>query len=168
MVNAIQKKQLKIFLEGVSVMSIAVCLDNKPMSSVVLFTVDNDLSFYFLTKRNTYKAKALRSNPQISISIWVQNNKLIQASGEVMEISGDAEFDKYYKKLSSISDRMQNAYWPFTAVKGEESVVYKVFTKWLRVMDLSSDGKDNPFYTVELEKSMGGSSFRSSQFYFIA
>jgi len=143
------KSDIKKFLERISVMSIALCLKKRPISSVVLFTVDNDLSFYFITKKNTYKAKAIDENPQMSLCVWKQNDKLIQASGNIIELAGDDDFDKYYKRLQTINKELGNIYWPYLATKGSEAIVYKLLTKWLRVMDLTYKGSDSPFYNME-------------------
>jgi nitroimidazol reductase NimA-like FMN-containing flavoprotein (pyridoxamine 5'-phosphate oxidase superfamily) len=144
------KDKIKDFLNRVSVMSIAVNLESKPISSVVFFTVDDDLSFYFLTKRNTYKARALNSNHKISLSIWEPNELLVQASGRAVDNTNDKEYKKYFDKLKNINKKLNYEYWPLTAVEGEEYVVYKILVDWVRIMDLSGKKHPDSYHTLKL------------------
>lgn len=51
------------------------------MSSVLLYYVDNDFNFYFGTKERTYKARALKRVPKISLSVWEHKKMLVQDDG---------------------------------------------------------------------------------------
>ncbi|MFC1653484.1 pyridoxamine 5'-phosphate oxidase family protein [Patescibacteria group bacterium] len=133
-------RNLKDYIESVKVMSVAVTDEDKPVSSVVLFMLDNDLCFYFLTKRITRKAIALGKNPKISISLWRKNELLINAFGEAREIPNITENSDYFDKFRKLSQEYGNDYWPLEGVDGSEYVLYKMMTQWMKVVDLSSSG----------------------------
>jgi len=104
MPNKFSKENILNFLKNVSVMSIAVNLNGKPISSVVTFAVDQDFSFYFVTKRETFKSRALQKDPRISLSVWEHNKMLIQAYGTVREITDRKEGENIVKTvLQSVS-----------------------------------------------------------------
>jgi nitroimidazol reductase NimA-like FMN-containing flavoprotein (pyridoxamine 5'-phosphate oxidase superfamily) len=138
MSTEISKQAVISFLKHVPVMSIAVNLDEKPVSSVVAFAVDNDLSFYFVTKRNTYKSQALKQNNNISLSVWELNNMLVQAAGQVREIADQEELENTKKRVIESLAEYKNFWWPINAIQGGEFVAYKVQTDWLRVLDLDN------------------------------
>ncbi len=140
------------FLREVSVMSIAVNLNDKPISSVVAFYVDNDFSFYFATKRNTYKDQALRRNLKISLSVWEHNRMHIQASGDAREIADQQELDDTVKLIKKSISHLKNFWWPIQAIKAGDYVAYKIHIEWLRVLDLSNstvEGQER-FYQINL------------------
>ncbi len=137
MASKFTKDDILTFLRQVPIMSIAVNLADKPISSVVAFAVDQDFSFYFVTKRNTYKAQALQQNPQISISVWEHNKILVQACGIAREIEDQRELDSVRATVVKSISHIKNFWWPILDIQGEH-VSYKIQTEWLRVLDLSN------------------------------
>lgn len=74
------KQDVISFLRSVSIMSVAINYQ-RPVSSILLFAVDDEMNFYFATHKNSIKARALEINPEISMSVWEYDKMLVQASG---------------------------------------------------------------------------------------
>ena len=156
MFTKISKEDILLFLRSVAIMSIAAVDEDKPISSVVVFVVDNDLSFYFFTKKETYKAKALLKNPKISLSVWENNRMLVQASGNTREVESGSEFNEVLGRIKKAPEHLKNFWWPILSINKGEFIVFKVSTEWLRVLDLTGKNikeEGDPFYTIDLSSN---------------
>lgn len=133
------KQEVLEFLKRNFVMNIAVSIDNKPSSSVLLYYVDDNFNFFFTTHADSFKAKILKSNPKISMSIWEHNQMLVQADGEVTEITEEEQKLKVIDKLAE-SASMKKDFWPpLLRIRGENYVVFKIIPNWLRKLDLTNN-----------------------------
>lgn len=153
MFENISKKQILEFLKSVAIMSIAAVGEHGPVSSVVVFAVDNDLSFYFLTKRETYKAKALLKNPKISLCVWEHRKMLVQASGSVIEVESGDEFNKIHEQIDKASHVIKNFWWPILNINKGEYVIFKIHPEWIRALDLTGKNikeEGDPFFTIQV------------------
>lgn len=132
------KKEVLSFLRSHPIMSIAVIGKNKkPISSIVLFTVDNDLTFYFATGSKSYKAKALIANPEISFSVWDFDSLLIQADGRATVLNKESSIDIALDKLTDSTSKLQEFWPPLLGIWKNDYLVFKVKLNWLRVLDHS-------------------------------
>lgn len=131
------KQDIVDFLRSVSVMSIALTLDNKPVSSVVIFHIDDSMDFYWTARRDSFKAKAVLSNPIISLSVWEHGRMLVQAKGEVIEITDLKEIDGVIDKLAGVVASIDNFWPPILSIEGGEYAIFKIRTNWIRALDLS-------------------------------
>ncbi len=131
------KEEIINFLRSVSVMSIALTMDGNPVSSVVLFHVDDSLDFYWVTRRDSYKAKAALTNPVISLSVWEHHKMLVQAKGDVFEIVDAHDIDDIIGRLASLTASIKDFWPPIVSIEGGEYVVFKIRTHWIRALDLS-------------------------------
>lgn len=148
------KKEVLSFLHRNFIMSIAVSKDNKPAASILLYHVDDDFTFYFATHTDSYKAKILKVNPQISIAIWEHNDMLIQADGEAMEVTNPAKKIEIIDKLAYSSGKGPDFWPPLLRIKGKDYIVFKIKLSWMRMLDLKQDTMtqiDSPFYEIELK-----------------
>lgn len=132
------KEEVLEFLKRNPIMSAAMCGEQRPVSTVLLFAVDNDFTIYFATKVGTYKDKALNINPMMSISIWKNGEMEVQMSGKSEKVTDLNQIDSQLDKLAS-SVEMVDSFWaPILKLNGEY-VCYKMKPDWVRVLDLSSD-----------------------------
>lgn len=145
------KAEVVKFVRSVSIMSIAVNYKT-PISSIVLFAVDDNLNFFFATRRDTAKAKALSLSSEISMSIWEFDKSLVQGTGRALELSGQEASDA----LDMIVNATENVkeFWPpILQIEGDDYVVYKIVPVWLRILDISKDTihvKEQMFQEIEL------------------
>jgi pyridoxamine 5'-phosphate oxidase len=78
------KKKVLDYLLGQSLMVLATASpDGKPYATTMLFTVDDDFNFYFISREETRKARNLEDNPRASLSIGFSEPMNVQAEGKV-------------------------------------------------------------------------------------
>lgn len=143
------------FLQDNFVMSVAVCEDNKPTSSVLVYYVDKSLNFYFVTHAESYKAKKLLKNPHISLSIWKQNFMLVQADGDVSEITDPITRIDIIGKIADAAVKDPTFLPPLLKIEGESYIVFRVKPTWIRKFDLTHDTdkktkKESPFAQLKV------------------
>jgi|GEM_PF-1293488 uncharacterized pyridoxamine 5'-phosphate oxidase family protein len=148
-------KEILNFLKKTSLMSAAfVRDDDKPLSTILLFAIDDDFTLYFATLKESYKAKALEENNNISISVWSQKEMLVQANG-IVEQETDAErAEIIVDKLADSAVELDDFWPPVLQIKGHEYAVYKVKFNWLHALDLTSTNlveKNSLFTEVDLK-----------------
>jgi nitroimidazol reductase NimA-like FMN-containing flavoprotein (pyridoxamine 5'-phosphate oxidase superfamily) len=147
------KTEILDFLRSQYIMSVAVCEDNKPSSSILLYYIDDELNIYFATHADSIKAKKLKINPLISLSVWEHKKMLIQADGEVSEVVEEDAKLNIIDKLAESSSKGDNFWPPLLRIKGGEYTVFKIKPIWLRRLDLKTDTMtqtDSPFSEIKL------------------
>lgn len=124
-------------LRRVCVMSVALCDGEKPLVSTLLFSVDDDFNFTFVTKENTRKMRAIQSNPSISLAVWDADTMLVEASGEATRLTSESNLDEALEQIAS-SAAARNNFWPpiLQYGKGEHYAVFSIKVNWMRVLDL--------------------------------
>lgn len=154
MIKNYSKTEVLGFLKSVSIMSVAINYQDKPISSVLLFHVDDDLNFYFVTHQSSYKAKALMTKPLISLSVWAHHKMLVQADGQAEIITDRETAAIALDKIMSAIDNIKGFWPPVLRTGGKDYVVFKITTSWVRVLDLTNDtisAEEMPF--TEIKKS---------------
>jgi nitroimidazol reductase NimA-like FMN-containing flavoprotein (pyridoxamine 5'-phosphate oxidase superfamily) len=64
-----------------------VSADGRPWSSPIYFVVDDNLHFYFVTRRETLKYKNLKQNQSAALSITDQDMQItVQVLGKISEV----------------------------------------------------------------------------------
>lgn len=142
------------FLKKEAIMTIAVADGDKPQSSVVLYTINDDFTMYFAVHTSSYKAQTLLKNPKISLSVWDHNEMLVQADGTVTVIEGKELQDMIFTRLASQISRAGEDFWPpvFRVSHDETYTVFEVKPHWLRSLDLTKPNlteEKPPFYEVD-------------------
>lgn len=142
------------FLKSVSIMSVAINYET-PISTVLLFAVDGDFTFYFATQKNSFKQKALEINNKISLSVWEHGKMLVQASGKAELVEDEKESTDALNKIVNALDNIHDFWPPVLRFHGDEYAIYKIDTNWLRVLDLSEKtiyAEDSPFFEIKNTK----------------
>lgn len=133
------KKDIFNFLKKTSLMSVALCQkDNKPLSTILLFALDDDFTLYFATLSSSYKAKAIENNKNISFSVWQPEEILVQANGVIDQVTDLKIAEEVVDKIASAAATLDDFWPPVLQIKGHEYSVYKVKINWLHALDLSS------------------------------
>lgn len=151
MLKHYSKQQVIDFLRSVSVMNLAVSSNDKPISSVLLFHVDDDLNFYFGTHNDSYKAIAIRDNPKVGFSVWEHNKMLVQADGIAEEILEPASINSVLNDIVLATNNIKNFWPPVLRIRGNGYAVFRIKTTWMRALDLQSDAiteKELPFTMI--------------------
>lgn len=119
-------------------MSAAFSHNDKPLSSVLLFAVEEDVTTYFTTLRGSYKARALEENDQFSLSCWIPDTMLVQASGHAKALTDKTEIEEGINKLVDVAASIDDFWPPLVQITGHDYVVYRGKLTWLRALDLTS------------------------------
>lgn len=150
----INKQAAVNFLQEVNILTAALVGERGPISTPLLFAVEDDLSaLYIATHKDSYKSKALLANPAISASIWQFEKMLIQLDGIAKVVSDQAETSKYIDKLVSSVGRLKSFWPPVLQIEGDSYIVFAITPTWIRALDLSNPtilSGDNPFTEITL------------------
>jgi len=149
MVDQNVKNGVLDFLRKISIMSAAVVGENGPISTVLLFSVDDDFTFYFATRKNTYKSRALLKNSKISFSVWEHNMMMIQADGVVEQVVEVSEIEKILDSLSKSTAEIENFWHPVLRITEDDYIVFKLTPNWMQKLDLNNTTihTDNNMFT---------------------
>jgi general stress protein 26 len=149
------KQEILDFLRKTSLMSAAFVRDgDKPLSTILLFAIDDDFTLYFATLKTSYKAKALEENKNMSISVWAEKEILVQANGTVEQETDGEKAEEIVEKLADAAAGLDEFWPPVLQIKGHEYAVYKVKFDWLHALDLTSTNlveKESLFTEVDLK-----------------
>lgn len=132
-------------------MSAAFAVDNKPSSTILLYYVDEHFNFYFATHEDTYKARGLRKNPYLSVSIWKHNEMLIQADGVVSVVNDTTQKLEIVDKLAAAAVNAPDFWPPLLRFGTQDYVVFTMKPTWLRKLDLVRDTisqQESPFTEI--------------------
>lgn len=130
------REQALAFLRSTGVMNIACIYDGRPISSTVAFSVDDKFNFYFATKDDTYKSKALDTNHMISWSVWRMNEFLFQADGGAIREESELKANELLETIVKQSLEHKQFWPPLLARESGDFVVYKIITQWARLTDM--------------------------------
>jgi len=147
------KEQVFGFLEAEAVMSIAVSSSDGPLSSVVLYAIDDDFRFTFVTHKSSRKAQALLSDNRISVSIWNQQQMLVQMSGTVKEMTETDERMKGFDAVVNTSTTVKDLWPPLLTINAGEYIVFTITPEWIRALDLTEAKiapHESPFTEIPL------------------
>lgn len=142
------KEEILDFLRSVCIMSLSVNFDPYPISTYLLFSVDNDFTFYFITHSGSKKAEAIDKKREVSFSVWEHNKMLIQAHGDCEKVAGVEEEKLILDKIAKATVNVKDFWPPLLKIEGDGYSCYKIKTKWIRSLDLAGSSikeKDIPF-----------------------
>jgi nitroimidazol reductase NimA-like FMN-containing flavoprotein (pyridoxamine 5'-phosphate oxidase superfamily) len=149
----ITKDDVKKFLNEHYLMQLATTYEDQPGVSVLLYTIDDDLNFYFGTHADSYKIKNLNSNAKVSLVVWEFGKIQVQANGIAEIMESKEEQDKVLDKLADAATKDVNFWPPLFRIKGGEYTVIKIKPNWMRVLDLSNNTvkpEESPFTEITL------------------
>lgn len=140
------------FLKRNPIMTISASVNDKPLSSVVLYHVDTDFNYYFCTKDRSYKANALLKNPQISFSVWEHKKMLVQVDGIAEKIINNQ--DEVLKKIIDSTLNIDDFWPPVLHTEEDPYIFFKIIPHWMRIMDLSDSNisRKKPPYQLIINK----------------
>ncbi|KXK26031.1 MAG: Pyridoxamine 5'-phosphate oxidase [candidate division WS6 bacterium OLB20] len=147
----ISKQDALAFLQSQFIMNIACVYNGLPVSSVLLFHIDDECNFYFATHRDSIKSRALLSNSNVSLSVWEHNKMLIQADGVAAEITDTNKAIEIIDRLAESTAKGASFWPPLFRIKGDSYIVFAIKPTWMRALDLTRDTmtqEDSPFSTI--------------------
>ena len=126
------------FLETVPMMSLAMTEDDQPISSLVLFHADKDLTIFFVTLKSSKEVSILNKNKKVGASVFGFKEMLVQFTGVVKQITSPIEVEDSLNKIAESAGNIKDYWPPILQIRDQDYVIYKVVPKTLHVLDLSS------------------------------
>ncbi|NCS97127.1 MAG: hypothetical protein GW762_00845 [Candidatus Pacebacteria bacterium] len=142
------------FMRKTSIMSAAIN-GAPPISTVLLFTVDDDFTMYFATLEGSYKVRGLQKDGQMSIAIWEHHELYLQGSGVASIVADPNKVTKIVDRLADSAVNIADFWPPVLQIKGHDYVVFELKLSWLRARDLSDTTiveKTTKFMEVPLDE----------------
>lgn len=132
------KDEVLSFLKKMSIMSIALNGERGPISSPMLFVVDEDFCIYFATRKGSHKAEALLKDTRIGISVWKHEEMSIQYDGEAAPVTDMIVLEKKLDELAEAAAREGDFWPPVLRITETDYIMYKVTPRWVRKLDLKN------------------------------
>lgn len=141
------------FLKENFVMALSTANENGPATAPVIFVTDEDLNFYFVTYRISYKAQNLINNPKCSFAIWQFLKMSVQGAGEASIVEDEAKQAWVMDSFADAATKDPNFWAPIFRIKRGDYCIFKIKPTWLRVLDLTHNTvrqQESPFTEIKL------------------
>lgn len=128
-----QNKVLEFLKEHYIGVLASVTEEGEPHASAIYFTVYEDLSFSFTTKRSTQKYKNISANPKIMLAVYDgKTQTAVQLGGTAVEVTGEAELQSIYAGTLRATKATSDDIVPPIAKISGMYVAYKVSPDTIR------------------------------------
>lgn len=147
------KSDMINFLKEKFVMELATCKDNMPAVAPMVYVIDEDLNFYFVTYTHTLKAQNLVANPQCSFVVWEFLKMSIQASGIASIVEDEVKKAWVVEAFADAATKDPNFWAPIFRIKRGDYVIFKIKPTWMRVLDLTHSTvrqEGSPFTEIKI------------------
>lgn len=149
----ITKEEVLAFLKDHYLMQIATVSNDQPGVSVMLYTVDDELNFYFGTHKDSFKIRNLLANPKISIVVWEFGKIQVQLNGIAEPLTNPQDQEKILDQLADSATKDKDFWPPLFRITGDEYIIMKIKPTWMRVLDLTNNTirqETDPFTEIKL------------------
>ncbi len=133
------KKEVLEFLKTNPIMAAAVNSEGAPISTILLFTIDDDFKICFASRKDTYKADAIKVDPRVSISVWKMGEMSIQATGRVKEVTEENKMESILDGLAESVGKLDDFWPPVLQMNESDYIVYEMEVLWMRKLDLKKN-----------------------------
>ncbi len=147
------RKNTVSFLKEKFVMELATCSNNKPAVAPVIYVMDKDLNFYFVTYRQTVKATNLLENPQCSFVVWDFLRMSVQVSGKTEVVEDEAKKSWVVDAFADAATKDPSFWAPIFRIKRGDYILFKITPDWMRVLDLTHSTvrqEESPFTEIKI------------------
>jgi len=123
-------------------------LEGRPQASVVYFSVDDDMNFYFTTKSQTRKAQNIGERADVSIAIHdAPSQTVVKVAGKAERLSDPEETLEVYRRATVRGAEAAGAdnVPPIARITAGEFVAYRIKPDFL---DFKSFSHGNNFRTA--------------------
>lgn len=131
------------FLQENSTAALATSFKDDPKVSTVYFVSDDELNFYFVTKRKTSKYLNASLNPKASFVVGTGPEHIsVQAHGRIEIIVNDAERERVINLLVGKQNLMGVRLWPIDEIdryEGSHKVLFKIVPDEMFYMNLDDE-----------------------------
>ena len=91
--------------------------DGQPWGSAIVFALDEDLKFYFVTRAETLKYQNIKANPTVALTVADPKDQVtVQIQGKVSRVEAKDYIDVVFKKLAHVKPH-DDASWVPPVIK---------------------------------------------------
>lgn len=148
-------KNVLAFLKNQQLMTVAtVSPDGQPDCAVVLFTVDDDMSLYFMTRPNTRKALNIQHNNRVAVVVWKLIDMSVQIDATAELLTDKSQINHILDRLADSAIRVGEGFFPpiFRLSNTNEYNVYKLTPTTVRDLDLEKGNVREAKSPIRVEK----------------
>lgn len=146
-----KKKVTIAFLKEKFVMELATCHDNKPAVAPVIYVIDDELNFYFVTYRDTLKSQNLLNNPHCSFVVWEFLQMSVQVIG-IAEVVTDTVTEQWVvNTIADAATKDPNFWAPIFRISRGEYILFKITPTSMKTLDLNRNTvrqEETPFTQI--------------------
>lgn len=122
---------------------------NTPQAATVLYHIDDNMNFYFITRRQTRKYKNLMTNRKVALVVGMGDGPgTIQAEGEAQLMEDGEGIEKFFGNMKKHEGLAEAYYGPFLMLPGLDLAVFCVRVSWMRYLHLNTDTQTEEYYRV--------------------
>ncbi|MFC1638769.1 pyridoxamine 5'-phosphate oxidase family protein [Patescibacteria group bacterium] len=135
----LRAKALK-FLRDERIMFFATASpDGEPHVAAMLFAVDDNFTFTFVTREDTAKAKNLAGNPRGALSVGGWHGDMnVQAWGPVEQIAEAEEARSAMARIADVNSGLEGFWPPLLRIDAGGYAVFRLRPDRVRALDLTS------------------------------
>ncbi len=143
----LKQKALEFLKRNILAVVSTVTSDGKPNAATVLYHVDDDLNFYFVTRKSSRKFENLAANNNVAIVVGVGGEpRTIQMEGQAQQSEG--VLAKFMENLGKLGDLEKLYFGPFLHIPGLDFTIFRVRIDWLRIVDVGEELKMEEYFRV--------------------
>lgn len=151
--DAKNRSDATAFLKRNFVMALATSNAEKPAVAPVVYVIDEELDFYFVAYRMSYKAQNLIKNPYCSFTVWELLKMSVQGAGEASIVEDEKQQEWVMDAFADAATKDPNFWAPIFRIKGGDYCIFKIKPTWLRALDLTHNTvrqRESPFTEIKL------------------
>ncbi len=118
------KKEVVSFLKENFVMELATARNDKPAVAPIIYVIDDELNFYFVTYRMSYKAQNLINNPRCSFTVWQFLQMCVQADGVASVVEEENKKEWVIEAFADVATKDPNFWAPIFRIKRGDYCVF--------------------------------------------
>lgn len=120
-----------------------------PQAATVLYHIDDNMNFYFITRKQTRKYKNLMTNGKVALVVGMGDGPgTIQVEGEARLIEDGEEVGKFFENMKKHDGLAEAYYGPFLMLPGLDLAIFCVRVSWMRYLHLNTDTQTEEYYRV--------------------
>lgn len=119
-----------------------------PESATILYSIDDNFGFFFITRNDSRKTQNLATNKNVSIVIGTElSPSTLQMSGVAKALSAEGQ-KEFIERLAENTDLAALYYGPFLNIMGINFTLYKVTMNWVRWLTLELSRIKEVYYQI--------------------
>lgn len=145
--EAIKQEALDFLKEHIIAVVATTDKNHAPNAATILYHIDDDMNFFFMTRRQTRKYANIMENPRVAVVVGIGDGPgTVQAEGEAHLIEDGLE--TFFENIKKHAGLAEAYYGPFLMLPGMDMAVFRVRLSWVRYLRLNTDTQTEEYYRI--------------------